>query len=94
MIMLFGIVQGIKFDVGHVIKRGIIEPTQGRCTRALIHPPLITQLCRLAEVSMLESKEKSPNRLPVLLPKIKNGYFDDMEDDEVGQGEAAGEQAK
>ena len=40
-ILLFTIVQGIKFDVGHVIKRGIIESTQGRCTRALIHPSLI-----------------------------------------------------
>ena len=38
-IMLYAIVQGIKFDVGNVIERGIIESTQGRCTRALIHPP-------------------------------------------------------
>ena len=28
-ILLFMIVQGIKFDVGHVIERGIIESTMG-----------------------------------------------------------------
>ena len=54
-ILLYAIVQDIKFDVGHVIERVIIESTQGQCTRALIHPSLITQLCRLAEVPMFES---------------------------------------
>ena len=93
-ILLFALVRGIKFDVGHVIKRGIIESTQGRCTRALIHPSLIPQLCRLAEVPMLESKEKSPHKLPVPLPKTKNGSFDDMEDAKAGQRKVVGEQAK
>ena len=37
-LLLYVIVQGIKFNVGHVIEGGIIESTQGRCTRALIHP--------------------------------------------------------
>ena len=37
-ILLYAIVQGIKFDVGHVIESGIIKSTQGRYTGALIHP--------------------------------------------------------
>ena len=74
-ILLYAIVHDIKFDVGHVIEREIIESTQGRCTGALIHPSLITQLCRLAEVSMLEFEEKSPYRILVPLPKAKNGHL-------------------
>ena len=37
-ILLYVITQGIKFNVGHVIERGIIELTHGSCTGALIHP--------------------------------------------------------
>ena len=51
-ILLYAIVKDIKFDVGYVIERGIIELTQGRCTEALIHSFLITLLCRMAEVPM------------------------------------------
>ena len=35
-ILLYLITQGIKFDVEHVIERGIIESAHGRCTRALM----------------------------------------------------------
>ena len=42
MILLFVIVQGIKFDEWHVIECGIIESTRGQCIGALIHPSLIT----------------------------------------------------
>ena len=73
--MLYAIVQGIKFDLG----KGIIESTYGRYTRALIHPSLITLLCRLVEVPMHESEEKFTHRLPMPLPKIKHGDADDME---------------
>ena len=72
--------------MGHVIDRGIIESTQVQCNRALIHPSLITHLCRLAEVPKLESEEKSPHKLPMPLPKAKNGSSDDMEDEEAGRG--------
>ena len=80
-ILLYVIVQGIKFDVGHVIERGILEYTQGRI-EALIPPSLITQLCRIVEVPMLESEEKSHHQLPLSLPKLKDGAPDDMEDEE------------
>ena len=40
-IMLYAIVQDIKFNVGNVIERRIIESTQGQCIGALIHPSLI-----------------------------------------------------
>ena len=82
-ILLYAIVQGIRFDVSHVIEGGIIESAQGRCTEALIHhPSLITQLCRAAKVPMLESGEKSHHRLPLTLPKSKNGAPYDMDEEE------------
>ena len=81
-ILLYAITQGIKFDVGHIIEKEIIESTQGHCTRALIHPSIITQLCRVAEVLMLESEEKSHHRLPLSLPKSKDGASDNMEDED------------
>ena len=83
--MLYAIVQGIKFNVKHVIERGIIESTYRKCIEALIRPSLITQLCRLAEVSMLELEEKSTHRLPVSLLKTKHGATNDMEDGEAAE---------
>ena len=81
-ILLYAITQGIKFDVDHVIEKEIIESTQGHCTGALIHPSIITQLCRVAEVLMLKSEEKSHHRLPLSLPKSKDGAPDNMEDED------------
>ena len=72
-IILYAIMEDIKFDVGYVIERGIIESTQRRCTRALIHPSLITLLCKMVDVPMSESEEKSPHKLPVPFLKKKNG---------------------
>ena len=57
-IVLYAMTKGFQFDIGSVIKKGLIELTQGICTGALIHPSLITQLCRLAEVPMLDSEEQ------------------------------------
>ena len=54
-VLLYAIVQGMKFDVVNVIEKGIIESTQRQCNGALIHPSLITQLCRLAKVPLHES---------------------------------------
>ena len=56
-----------------VIERGLIKSTHGRCTSALIHPSLITELCRSAGVPMLDSEEQVQQRLPIPLPKIKFG---------------------
>ena len=57
-IFLYAITEGIKFDVEHIIERGLIESTHGRCTGALIYPSLITQLCCIVEVPYLESEKK------------------------------------
>ena len=54
-ILLYAMTQGFKIDIGSIIERGLIELTQGRCIGALIHPSLITQLCRLDGVPMLDS---------------------------------------
>ena len=83
-ILLYVINQGIKFDVGHVIHRGIIESTHGHCTGALIRLSLITQLCQNAKVSMLETKEKVHHRLPLSMPKAKDGAQDNVKDDDEG----------
>ena len=72
-IFLYAMTKGFQFDTGSVIKRGLIESTQGRFTRALIHPSLITQLCRLAEVPMLDFEEQVQQRLLIPLPKAKFG---------------------
>ena len=82
-ILLYAIVQSIKFDVRNVIERGIIESTHGRCTGALIYPSLITQLCQLVEVPMHESEEKSTHRLPMSLLKTKHRDVVDIEVKEV-----------
>ena len=70
-ILLYAMTKGFQFDIGSVIQRGLIESTQGRCTGALIHPSLITQLCRLAEVLMLDSEEQVQQRLPILISTQK-----------------------
>ena len=51
-ILLYAMTMGFQFDIGTVIERGLIESTHGRYTRALIHPSLITHLCRSAGVPM------------------------------------------
>ena len=63
MILLYAMTQGFQFDIGSVIERRLIESIEGRCTGALIHPSPITQLCRLAEVPMLDFEEQVQQRL-------------------------------
>ena len=72
MILLYAIVKNMKFDVGYVIERGIIESTKGRCTGVLIHLTLITLLCKIVKVHMSDSEEKSLHKLLVPLPKKKD----------------------
>ena len=74
-ILLYAIMQDIKFDVGFVIESAIIESTQWRCIGALIHPLLIMLLCKLPGVPISESEEKSWHKFLVLFPKKKNGSF-------------------
>ena len=74
--------QGIQFDADHVIEREIIESTHGHSIEALIHPFLITQLCRNTEVPMHDSEEKVIHRLPMPLSRSKEGVPDDMDEDE------------
>ena len=73
--------KGFQFDIGSVIKRGLIESAQGRCTEALIHLSLIAQLCRLAKVMMLDSKEQVQQRLPIPLPKARFGSPSDLDEE-------------
>ena len=76
-ILLYAMIKGLQFDIGTVIELGLIESTHGRCTGALIHPSLITQLCRAARVSIFDSKEKVQQRIPIPLPRTKFGSPDE-----------------
>ena len=80
-ILLYATTKGFQFDIGSVLEWGLIESTQGRCIGALIHPSLITQLCRMAKVPMLNSKEQVQQRLPIPLPKAKFGSPSDSDEE-------------
>ena len=85
-IPLYAMTKDFQFNVKFVIEWGLIESTQGRCTGALIHPSLITQLCRLVKVPMLDSEEQVQQRLPIPLPKAKfesPGDSDEETDDDA-----------
>ena len=88
-ILLYAMTQGFKYDIMFVIERGLIESTQERCTRALIHPSLITQLCQLVEVSMSDSEVQVQQRLPIPLPKAKFGILGDSEEEADDDAAAA-----
>ena len=70
-ILLYAIVQDIKFHLGFVIQNLILEMLKNRCIDALTHPSLITLLSKLAGVSMSKSKEKTSPKLPLPVPKSK-----------------------
>ena len=85
-ILLYGMTKGFQFDIGTVIERRLIELTHGRCIGGLIHPSLITELCRLVGVPMLDSEEQVQQRPPIPQPKVKFGSpeeSDDETDDDV-----------
>ena len=79
--LLYAMTKGFQCDIGYFIEQGLIESTQGRCTGALIHPSLITQLCRLVEVPMLDFEEQVQQRLPIPLPKAKFGSPSDSKEE-------------
>ena len=58
MICLYAMTKGFQFNIGTIIERGLIESTHKRCTDTLIHPSLITKLCRFIGVPMLDSEEQ------------------------------------
>ena len=85
-VLLYAMTKGFQFDIGKIIERGLIRSTHERCTGALIHPSLITQLCQSAGVPMLDSEEQVQQRLSIPLPRVKFGSpneFDDETDDDV-----------
>ena len=82
-ILLYAMTKGVQFDIRRVIERGLIESTHGRDTGALIHPSLITELCRLTEVPMLDSEEQVQQRLPIPLPRTKFGSPDESDEETV-----------
>ena len=76
-ILLYAMTKGFQFDIGTVIERGLIESTHGCYIGALIHPSLVTQLCELAKVSMLDFEEHVQQRLPKPLLRVKFGSPDE-----------------
>ena len=95
-ILLYVIVQDIKFDFGFVIENSILKAFQNRSTGALTHPSLITLLCKLAGVPMPESEEMTSPKIPVLVPKTKaSSTSQDMDVDNDEEGGVEGvEEAK
>ena len=73
--------KGFQFDIVIVIERGLIDSTHRRCIGALIHPSLITQLCRSAGVPMLDSEEQVQQLLPIPLPRVKFGSPDESDEE-------------
>ena len=80
-ILLYTMTKGLQFDIGTAIKQGLIETNHGRCTGALIHPSLITELCRSVGVQMLDSEEQVQLCLPIPLPRVKFGSPNESDDE-------------
>ena len=79
--LLYARTKGFQFDIRTVIEQGLIESTHGRCTGALIHPSLITELCRSVRVLMLDFEEQVQQGLPIPLPRVKFGSPDESDDE-------------
>ena len=80
-ILLYAMTKGLPFYIGSIIEWGLIELIHGRYTEALIHPSLITHLCRLAKLPMLDSDEQVQQRLPIPMPKAKFGSLGDSDEE-------------
>ena len=83
-ILLYVMTKGFQFDIG----------SHGRCTGALIHPSLITKLCQLAKVPMLDAEEQVQQRLPIPLPKAKFGSPGDSYEETDEDAPAATQSAR
>ena len=75
-ILLYAMTKGVQFDIRTVIERGLIESTHERCTGALI-----TKLCQLTGVPILDSKEQLQQHLPIPLPRTKFGRLDESDEE-------------
>ena len=53
------------------MESSILEVANVKCTGAFTHPSLIAMLCKMAVVSMSDSKEKCPPKAPLSMPKSK-----------------------
>ena len=69
--LLYSMTKEVLFNIETVIERGLIESTHGRCTGVLIHPSMITELCRSVGVPMLDSEEQVQQRLSIPLSRTK-----------------------
>ena len=83
-ILIYAMTKGVQFDIGIVIERGLIESTHECYTGTMIHPSLITRLCRSVGVPMLDSKEQVQQHLPIPLPRTKFGS-PDKSDEEIDE---------
>ena len=64
-LLLYVILRNYKFDVGNIIQQSLLEEDT---LKLLIHPTLITQLCRDAGVMIAEDEEKCPSLVPISFP--------------------------
>ena len=64
-VLLYAILMNIKFNLGNIIQNSRVERDVGK---SLIHPSLITQLCRDAKVVIESDKERSPSMAPLSFP--------------------------
>ena len=64
-VLLYAILMKFKFCVGNIIKNSLLEGDAGK---SLIHPSLITQLSRDAQVVIESDEERSPSMAPLTFP--------------------------
>ena len=64
-VLLYEILMKFKFNMGNIIKSSLLEGDVGK---SLIHPSLITQLCRDAQVVIESDEERSPFMAPLPFP--------------------------
>ena len=63
--LLYSILENYKFDVGNIIQNSLMEEDVGK---SLIHPSLITQLCKVAKVVIAGDEEMCPSVAPLPFP--------------------------
>ena len=67
-VFLYAILMTFKFNVRNIIHTSLIERELGK---SLIHPSLITQLCRDANVVIYSDEKRSPSMAPLPFPMEK-----------------------
>ena len=64
-IFLYAILENYKFDVENIIQNSLVEEDVGK---SLIHPSLITQLCKDAKFVISRDEERCPSMEPLPFP--------------------------